>query len=178
MKHIPNILTVVRLMLTPYVLYLLWQRQYPLVIGLFIAIALTDVADGYIARKFNAKSNVGAILDPIADKTLLSGMFLVLAITQSIDAWLVIVVLGRDVLILLGAGVLYLMGSRRRFPPSVWGKLSTFAQVLFVCFRLGVLAQIPVEIVSVILQWLVCALAVVSIADYARRTLPSAQPEA
>ncbi len=171
MKHVPNILTILRLALTPYLFYVLWLRQYPLVIELFIAIALTDIADGFIARRFDAKSTVGAILDPIADKALLSGIFLELVIMGEIDRWLAVTVLGRDLLILAGAGGLYLAGSRRKFPPSIWGKLSTFAQVLFVCFRLGVLADIHVEPIAFALQWTVAVLAAISFADYAFRMI-------
>jgi cardiolipin synthase (CMP-forming) len=176
-KHVPNILTIVRLALTPFLFYILWQHQYSLVIELFIAIALTDIADGFIARHFNAKSALGAILDPIADKALLSGIFLEMAIMGDIERWLVVAVLGRDLLILAGAGALYMAGSRRKFPPSVWGKLSTFVQVLFVCFRLGVLADIHVEPVAIGLKWLVLALAAVSFGDYVYRMLPNQQTE-
>ncbi len=171
MKHVPNLLTIARLAAAPYLFWLVWRREYPETIVLFIAIGITDVLDGFIARRFNASSRLGAYLDPIADKLLLSGMFVMLAWTQAIDLWLAAVVLGRDVLILCAALALYVSGSRRSFPPSIWGKASTFIQILFICFRLGALAQIPVELVARMLGWAAAALAVVSLADYAKRTL-------
>lgn len=175
MKHVPNVLTIARLAATPYLFYLVWLREYAPAIVLFIALGLTDVIDGFIARRFHASSRLGAILDPIADKVMLSGMFLMLALTGDIQVWLAVVVLGRDAAILLGAGALAAAGRKREFPPSIWGKLSTFAQVLFVCFRLGVLANIHVEPVAAALAWMVAALVVVSLAHYAVRgaTSPS-----
>jgi cardiolipin synthase len=169
MKHVPNILTVLRLAATPYVLFLVWQRRYGLAILLFIAVGLTDVADGFVARTFRAHSNLGALLDPIADKTLLSGTFLVLALTRAMDWWIAAIVLGRDAAILLGACFLYLSGSRKKFPPSAWGKASTLVQIVYVCFLMGTLAGIPVAAAALALQWLVAVLALISLLDYIRR---------
>src|ERR1700722_14604393 len=115
----------------------MFQHRYGTIIPLFIIIGITDVVDGFLARHFKASSRLGAYLDPIADKILLSGTFLVLALTGAIEAWLAAVVLGRDALILATAGVLYLSSARRNFPPSVWGKFSTFVQVVYLCFQIG-----------------------------------------
>jgi cardiolipin synthase len=171
MKHVPNLLTAARLALTPYLFVLMWRREYGRLIAWFIVIALTDVLDGFIARHFHASSKLGAYLDPVADKVLLSGAFLVLALTGDMETWLAGIVLGRDALILLGAGALYLAKSRRSFPPSAWGKVSTFAQILFVCFLVGSLDGIPVGPVAAALKWAVVALTVVSGLDYARRAV-------
>jgi cardiolipin synthase len=162
--------------MAPYVFWLMARREYGALIPWFIVIAITDSLDGYLARKLHANSRLGAYLDPIADKLLLSGSFLVLALTGAIDRWIAIVVLGRDALILAGAGVLYLRKELREFPPSVWGKLSTFVQILFVCFRVGVLDGIPVGPIAISLQWAAAALAVASVADYARRVCGSQAP--
>ena len=170
-RHIPNLLTASRLVLAPYVFFLMARHEYGTLIPWFIVIAITDSVDGYLARRWGASSRAGAYLDPIADKVLLSGSFLVLALTGGIDWWIAAVVLGRDALILLGAGILYLRKTAREFPPSMWGKLSSFAQILFICFRIGVLDGIPVTPVALALQWTVAALAVASAADYARRLI-------
>ena len=169
MKNLPNLLTVARILATPYLFWLVWQHRYTEVIWLFIAIGLTDIADGYIARHYKASSRLGAYLDPIADKLLLSGMFVTLLVAGLMQPWLAYVVLGRDVLILLVAGAFYLAKKRRDFPPSVWGKLSTFAQIVFVCFRIGELNDIPVHWEVVALTWVVAALVAISTIDYARR---------
>jgi len=175
-RHIPNLLTLARLALAPYVFLLMSRRDYGTVIPWFIVIAVTDSLDGYLARKWHASSRWGAYLDPLADKLLLSGSFLVLALTGGIDWWLAAVVLGRDALILLGAGILYLRKLSREFPPSIWGKLSSLAQILFVGFRVGVLAGIAVSPIAFALEWIVAALAVASLADYGRRMVRAAVP--
>ena len=84
MKHLPNLLTAARLALAPYLFLLMFQHRYSTIIPLFIIIGITDVVDGFLARRFHASSRLGAYLDPIADKVLLSGTFLVLAITGAI----------------------------------------------------------------------------------------------
>jgi len=168
-KHLPNLLTAARLALTPYLFFLMVEHRYRTIIPLFIIIGVTDVADGFLARRFRASSRLGAYLDPLADKVLLSGTFLVLALTGAIEAWLAVVVLGRDVLILGAAGVLYLATARRNFPPSPWGKFSTFVQVVFLCFQIGYLSGIAVAPAVTALKWLTVALVVVSSIDYGRR---------
>ncbi len=169
MKHLPNLLTAARLALTPYLFWLMVRHEYRTIIPWFIAISVTDVVDGFLARRFNASSRLGAYLDPLADKVLLSGTFLVLALTGAMESWLAVVVLGRDVVILAAAGALYLGTGRRNFPPSPWGKLSTFVQILFLCFLIGYLSGIAVAPAVSALKWLTVALVVVSLADYARR---------
>ena len=170
-KHLPNLLTAARILATPYLFWLTWQHAYTPVIVLFIAIGLTDALDGVIARHLHASSRLGAYLDPIADKLLLSGMFLTLFVARLIDPWLALIVLGRDLLILLAAAGFYLARARRDFPPSVWGKLSTLGQILFVCFRLGELDGIPVHLAVIGLQWTVATLVILSTLDYTRRVL-------
>jgi len=172
-KHLPNLLTAARLALTPYLFFLMVRHQYRAIIPLFILVGITDVVDGFLARRYGASSRLGAYLDPIADKVLLSGTFLVLALTGAIETWLAIVVLGRDLLILAAAGILYFTTARRNFRPSPWGKLSTFVQIVFLCFQIGYLAGIAVAPTVIALKWLTVALAVVSVADYARRITAS-----
>ena len=173
MKYLPNLLTAARLALTPYLFWLMVRHEYRTIIPWLIVIGVTDVVDGFLARRYQASSRLGAYLDPIADKVLLSGTFLVLALTGAMETWLAVVVLGRDVLILAAAGVLYLATSRRNFPPSPWGKLSTFVQILFLCFQIGYLSGIAVAPAVTALKWLTVVLVVVSLSDYARRVAVS-----
>ena len=164
MKHLPNLLSLARLALAPYVFVLLVRREYRTVLVLFAIAGLTDFLDGLAARKLGSTSRLGAGLDPVADKVLLSGTFLTLALTGAIETWVAVVVLGRDVLILAAAGVLYLAKSRRSFPPSLWGKISTAVQIAFVLVIVG---QVDGPIFTA-LKWATMALALVSGADYAR----------
>ena len=87
-----------------------------------------------------------------------------LALTGAIESWLAAIVLGRDVMILATAGVLYLTTKRRNFPPSRWGKASTLVQILFLCFQIGLLAGIAVAPAVVALKWITVALAIASLA--------------
>jgi cardiolipin synthase len=164
LKHIPNLLSLARLALAPYVFVLLVRREYRTVLVLFAIAGLTDFLDGLAARKFGSTSRLGAILDPVADKVLLSGTFLTLALTGAIEVRVAAVVLGRDVLILAAAVVLYLAKSRRSFPPSIWGKISTLVQIAFVLVIVGQVGGA----IFIALKWATVVLAVVSGADYAR----------
>ncbi len=131
MKQIANLITGARLVLAPYLFLLLWRRQYGLALVIIFICGVSDGLDGFAARKFGS-SRVGAYLDPIADKVLLSGAFLTLALDGAIATWLAVLVLGRDVLILLFAAGAFLFTSIRSFPPSFPGKASTTAQIIFV----------------------------------------------
>ena len=154
--------------MAPYVFLLQTHRSYTRVLWLFAILSITDVIDGFLARKLKATSRIGAYVDPLADKLLQSGMFVVLAVTGVIEKWLAVVVLGRDVLILAVAGALYLRTKRRNFPPSPWGKISTFVQILFVMFAVGQLAGIVGSTPVTLLKWLVVVLVLVSLTDYAK----------
>jgi cardiolipin synthase len=164
LKHLPNLLSLARLVLAPFVFALLVRREYRMVLVLFAIAGLTDFLDGLAARKFGSTSRLGAALDPVADKVLLSGAFLTLALTGAIETWVAVVVLGRDVLILAAAAVLYLAKSRRSFPPSAWGKISTVVQIAFVLVIVGHVGGA----VFIALMWATVAVAAVSGADYAR----------
>ena len=169
MKQLPNLLTFARIALTPYLFLLMWRHDYRGLLWPFALVGITDVADGFLARRFGWSTRLGAYLDPLADKLLLSGSFLVLALSGALPGWLAAVVLGRDALILGAAGVLYAGKFRRSFPPSLWGKLSTFVQVLYLMFAMGNLAGIPVALAVSGLQWSVVVLAVVSLASYGQK---------
>jgi len=128
--NVPNGFTALRLALVPFVVQAILQGRHMLALALFAAAAVTDVVDGAAARRFGTATQTGAYLDPIADKCLLSGVFLALAAAGVAPWWLVGVIFGRDICILLGAAAAMRWTSLRKFPPSVWGKISTFVQVV------------------------------------------------
>lgn len=132
---LPNLFTLARLLLAPVAVWAILSRRDFAALCIFALAAATDLIDGYWARHFGAASASGAMLDPIADKALMSGVYLALALAGSVPWWLVGVIFGRDLLI-LAATVFALSATKlRAFPPSVWGKASTFFQVLTaVCF--------------------------------------------
>jgi cardiolipin synthase len=170
-KQLPNLLSAARLALAPYLFFLLWRRDYALALAVCVVAGVTDGLDGLLARKLGANSRLGAYLDPIADKVLLSGAFLTLALDGAIELWLAAVVLGRDALILLAAGAFALAKSARDFPPSFWGKASTAAQIVFIVALISHLAGLADLWLVTLLKWLVAALTVWSGLDYARRAL-------
>lgn len=130
LASIPNLLTMARLLLAPFIFRAILDGRHATALVLFAGAALTDGLDGLLARRFGQITSVGALLDPIADKLLLSGVYLVLAIAGSVPWWLVIVVLGRDVFLLASSGIVMLFTDLRRFQPSVWGKISTLVQIV------------------------------------------------
>lgn len=166
MKQVPNLLTAARLLAAPYILYLLWTGEYRTALVWFSVASATDVLDGFVARRFQAGSKIGALLDPVADKVLLSGSFLTLGLKGVIPFWLMAIVLGRDLLILGFAIVALARKIRREFPPSVWGKASTAAQIAYVLFAVGHEANITPLIVATILGWTAATLTLWSGIDY------------
>ncbi len=172
MRHVPNILSAARLIAAPYVFVLLWTHGWNAALVWMTIIGATDGFDGYIARRFDAASRLGAYLDPVADKVLLSGAFLTLGLNGTIPVWLVWLVLGRDAVILLFAiGVLLFTRTRRDFPPSQAGKLSTLVQIVYILTVVGAAAgHIPASLPSVI-GWVVVAATGWSSVDYAIRGL-------
>ncbi len=127
--NLANFFTLLRLVLVPYVVLAILDAQHGKALVLFFAAALTDVIDGALARSYALESQVGAYLDPIADKCLLSGIFLALGSIGAVPWWFVALVFGRDIYILLAVVGILALTKVRKFPPSRWGKLSTFFQI-------------------------------------------------
>jgi cardiolipin synthase (CMP-forming) len=124
-----NEITILRIMFAPIFGILVVDRHYLAALLVLGAAAISDFADGFVARAFHQQTPLGVALDPIADKILMTTAFLVLSFRGALPWWLTIVVITRDVGILLTAGVISLVAGYRPFPPSVLGKLSTAAQV-------------------------------------------------
>src|SRR5579859_2330739 len=129
---VPNQLTFLRLGFLPFFVILLFYKRFSWALAILFVAGLTDGLDGLLARSLNQKTALGAFLDPIADKLLLSSSFVVLALGGEIRWWLTILVLGRDVLILTTAAVILLTAGYRSFPPSIYGKLTTTLQIILV----------------------------------------------
>jgi cardiolipin synthase len=134
--NLANLFTLFRLILVPYVIGAILDGRYGRALALFFLAAVTDVIDGTLARSYGQGSQVGAYLDPIADKCLLSGIFLALGASGNVPWWFVAVILGRDIYILLAVVVILALTKVRRFPPSTWGKISTFVQIATAVTRL------------------------------------------
>lgn len=125
----PNLLTLLRICLAPFLVTAILESRFTLSFALFVAAGLTDALDGALARLLKQRTVLGQYLDPVADKLLLSTLFLVLTHMRLIPARITVLVFGRDLGILVVAAILYAAVGRREFKPSVFGKANTVAQV-------------------------------------------------
>ncbi len=133
---VPNQLTLARLIFVPFVIMNVLDYEFKWALGLFIAAGLSDALDGLLARVLKQRSTIGEYLDPIADKMLLSSLFLVLSFRQIIPWRFTVVVFSRDICILLLCALIYVTTPLRDFRPSILGKLNTVAQVAALFFVL------------------------------------------
>ena len=127
---IPNQLTMFRMLVLPFILIAMIYQQHDTALWLFVAAGLTDAVDGLVARRFNQKTRLGAFLDPMADKLLLSSAFVVQALIGVLPWWVTILVLSRDLIIMATVVVMILATPVRDFPPSPFGKVNTAVQFL------------------------------------------------
>ena len=169
--NLANLFTLFRLILVPYVIGAILGGRHTRALELFFLAAVTDVIDGAIARALRLTTQAGAYLDPIADKCLLSGIFLALGATGTVPWWFVAVVLGRDVYILLAVVAVMALTNVRKFPPSQWGKISTFVQIsTAVTFMVGNIWPGPVlRAISTAVLWVCAVLTIWSGIQYTRR---------
>ena len=128
----PNLLSLSRICLAPLLVTALLDNHYTLSLGLFVTAGLTDLLDGLLARLLKQRTMLGQYLDPVADKLLLSTLFLVFTYKGLVPVRVTALVFGRDVGILVVAAILYAAVGRREFRPSIFGKANTLAQVLAV----------------------------------------------
>jgi cardiolipin synthase len=126
---LPNLFTLARLVLTPVIIGDILDNRPSRALILFLLAAITDAIDGWLARISDSATQFGAYLDPIADKVLMCGIFLALASAQFVPWWLVAIIFGRDLYLMLAAAAIMGLTKVRKFPPSVWGKFSTFVQI-------------------------------------------------
>lgn len=178
-----NQLTLVRLALIPFFVVAVLNRRYGWGLAVLLAAGLSDALDGLLARVLKQRTPLGAYLDPIADKLLLSTAFVILAIQGDVPWTVSVLVLGRDVLILAVALAIIIGAGWRPFPSSVYGKISTVTQVLTV--GVVVLARVwphgAVVWAKDVLIWLTVAITLASGIHYAWRTgkvLPDIPPKA
>ena len=137
----PNQLTLLRMIFLPFIVINIVKHDFKWALALFILAGMSDGLDGLLARTLHQQTLLGQYLDPIADKLLMSTMFLVLSIERMIPWKYTVVVFSRDVSILLISGVLFMIAGLRDFRPSIFGKGNTFAQVAAIFFVLLLLVE-------------------------------------
>ncbi len=127
---LPNLITLARLLAVPVTVYLLLIGSYQVAFWLFVAAGVSDAVDGIIAKRFNATSEVGAYLDPLADKALLVGIYITLGVLNHVAIWLVILIVFRDFLIIGGAILFQTLTQQLTMQPLMVSKTNTAAQIL------------------------------------------------
>ncbi len=143
-SQLPNAITIARMVMALPLLWLLMNAQFQLAFAVALVAGASDLVDGYIARRYGWQSELGGLLDPIADKLLLSTCFFGLWWAQLLPGWLVAVVLLRDVIILLGARAWWRIERKFHAEPSGLGKSTTLAQLLLVGLVLARPAGLPI----------------------------------
>lgn len=170
---IPNGITLLRLALTPFFVLAVLSSDHTLALGLFIAAGISDALDGLLARVLGMRSRLGTYLDPIADKLLLVTAYVVLTLpirgSVTIPLWLTVMALSRDFLIVLIALLLYLGAGVEEFPPSLWGKATTFIHVVTIALVLIANVTRLAEHVLLTCFYVALTLTIISGVDYIRR---------
>lgn len=169
---IPNLITIARLVMVPMVVVAIGQGLWTLAFVLFVVAGISDAADGIIARRFHLRSELGAYLDPLADKALLVSIYLTLSVIGTLPGWLAIVVVSRDVMIVAAIIVSRLMDNPVEIKPLFVSKANTAAQIAFAALVLGAMAAgVGVGCWLTAGMFLVSALTVLSAAAYLGRWL-------
>jgi cardiolipin synthase len=132
-----NWITLIRIILIPWFTILLINGAFNQALWVFLAAAVSDALDGFVARVFSQKTRLGSFLDPIADKLLLSTAFITLAVLNQIPGWLTVIVISRDVVIVMGVAILFLNQLRTDIKPSIVSKLTTACQALLIVIILA-----------------------------------------
>jgi cardiolipin synthase len=167
--NLPNVITLGRVILVPLVFWLLVSGQTQAAFFAFVIAGLSDAVDGYLAKTFGWKTELGSYLDPLADKLLLVSIFLALGVAGDLPLWLVIAVVSRDILIVIAVMLSWLLGNPMRIRPLAISKANTVAQIVLAAtvladegFALGL------GTARFVLVWLTGALTVASLAAYLR----------
>ena len=164
---IPNLITLARILLVPVVVWAITSGEMPIAFLLFLAAGVSDAVDGFLAKRFGMATALGAYLDPLADKAMIVSIYVALGIGEAIPRWLVILVVSRDILIVGGIMLAWLVGNPLKIKPLLVSKLNTVAQIVFACVVLGSLGfNIETDMLKLVLMYLVAALTLLSVAAY------------
>ena len=165
--NIPNSLTLARIVLVPLVVWLIITHEMRAAFVLFLLAGLSDAADGYLAKRFGWRSELGAYLDPIADKALLVSLYIALSFKGALASFVVILVVSRDLLIVGAVLLSWLIGYEVRIAPSILSKINTGLQTGLVAIVLaGKAALFEIERLAEIGAYIVAATTVASGASY------------
>ncbi len=165
--NIPNLITLARLMAIPFAVWLVLHHRMLAAFWLFVGAGLSDALDGYIAKRFDLRTVIGAYLDPIADKALLVIMLVILGHADYIDSWIVILIVFRDAVVVCGAALYQVLFQDLHVRPLISGKISTALQFAWVATVLGLSGYgIEAETFLMLFSYAVAAATVYSGASY------------
>ena len=165
--NIPNLISLARILLVPVIVWAIASNEMQVAFGLFVLAGLSDLVDGFLAKQFRMATELGAYLDPLADKAMLVSIYVTLGIVEAVPRWLVILVVSRDIMIVTAVILSWLVDKPVKLKPLLVSKLNTLAQVLlaaFVLARLGI--ELRLELAIQVLTAMVAALTLLSIAFY------------
>jgi len=125
----PNAVSLTRILLAPFIAYAIWTSHEYIALLLVALAAVTDFLDGFLARTRKVTTPLGVYLDPIADKVLLTVIFIALGFTRQVPLWYVCIVFGRDLALIVASAIAMRFSSYNNYRPTIWGKISTFWQI-------------------------------------------------
>jgi cardiolipin synthase len=170
--NIPNIITLGRVILTPVIFWLLVSGNSEAAFIVFVCAGISDAVDGYLAKRFKLQTELGAYLDPLADKLLITSIYIALGVAHKLPSWLVIAVVSRDILIVVAVMLAWVVDQRPPIKPLWISKANTASQLVLAAvvladdgFSLGLSGIITV------LVWVTGALTILSLAAYVREWL-------
>jgi cardiolipin synthase len=164
---IPNLITLARILLVPVVVWAISSGEMRIAFLLFLAAGVSDAVDGFLAKRFGMATELGAYLDPLADKAMIVSIYVALGIGEAIPRWLVILVVSRDIMIVGAVMLSWLVDKPVALKPFLVSKLNTVAQIALALTVLGALAfQFDAAVAIMLLTAVVAALTLLSIAFY------------
>jgi cardiolipin synthase (CMP-forming) len=179
--NLPNLITIARILLVPVVVWAIASREMRVAFLLFLVAGVSDAVDGFLAKRLGMTSELGAHLDPLADKVLIVSIYIALGITEAIPRWLVILVVWRDLMIIGGVMLAWFLGKPVRVKPVLVSKLNTVAQIVLACLVLGSLAfRVEIATTQNVVMAVVAVLTLASVGFYMRewvQHMGAAEPE-
>lgn len=169
--NLPNTLTITRIVIIPIFITAVIYKRYDYALYLFVIAALTDTLDGLIARLTNQKTVLGTFLDPLADKFLLVTSFILFSINGLLPEWLTITVISRDIIVIIGWVLIYLITHTSNVEPTITGKAAIAMQLILLCYVLLEINIASLPEINEVLIWATAALTIISGLHYIYRGL-------
>ncbi len=169
--NVPNTLTIGRIVIIPVFLTTIVYKRYDYALYLFIAAAITDMFDGLFARLKDQRTSLGMFLDPLADKFLIVTAIVILSVYGLIPEWLAITVISRDIIVVIGWFLLYLVKGIANVVPSLPGRITIWVQSIFIAYVLMNMTFFSLPTLYPVLQWITAGVTIISGLHYIYRGL-------